>query len=285
MTTALRFGPPPTSTFDVTPSEDEIAAYKEQGFLVVERLTTDEELAWLTKIFDAVFEDEAFVFEPGLEPDQEGPPQLQQTIGPELRFPELLGTTYHRNAKTYASALMGVPAERLTTWGHMIRKPALKSRPAPWHQDEAYWEPELDYDAIAAWLPLHDVSIERGCMQFIPGSHLGDVHVHRHVGDPKANLLLAEDVDDSTAVPCPLKAGGATFHHPRTLHYTAPNTTGLPRLAYPIEWQVRPTWRSDVADRPWVYAHREAAGGGAPQFFISDGRIEPLGSPTGGDAA
>jgi ectoine hydroxylase-related dioxygenase (phytanoyl-CoA dioxygenase family) len=272
-----RFGPPPATTFDVAPSEDELAAYKENGFLVVERLTTDEELAWLTRIFDAVFEDGSAVFEPGVEIDQVGGPQILQTIGPELRFPELLQTTYHRNAKTYAAALMGVPAEQLSTWGHMILKPPLKSRAAPWHQDEAYWEPELDYNAIAAWLPLHDVSVERGCMQFIPGSHLGDVHLHHHIGDPKANLLIAEDVDASRAVPCPLPAGGATFHHPRTLHYTAPNTTELPRLAYPIEWQVAPTRRAEPADRPWVYAGRAATGAGTPTFWISDGKILPVG--------
>jgi ectoine hydroxylase-related dioxygenase (phytanoyl-CoA dioxygenase family) len=275
--TELRFGPAPATTFDVSPTEDEIAEYKEKGFLVVDRLTTDEELDWLTTIFDAVFEDRSVVFEPGLEEGQVGGPLLLQTIGPELRFPELLATTYHRNAKRYAAALMGVPAELLSTWGHMILKPPLRSREAPWHQDEAYWEPELDYNAIAAWLPLHDVSVERGCMQFIPGSHLGDVHMHRHIGDPKANLLLAEDVDATTAVPCPLAAGGATFHHPRTLHYTAPNTTALPRLAYPIEWQVAPTPRQGVADRPWVYAHREAAGTGSPTFYISDGKILPVG--------
>ena len=39
----------------------------------------------------------------------------------------------------------------------------------------------------------------------------------------------------SAAAACPLSAGGATFHHPRTLHYTAPNTTDVPRLAYPID--------------------------------------------------
>ena len=45
---------------------------------------------------------------------------------------------------------------------------------------------------------------------------------------------LAEDFDTSSAVACPLPrpAGGATFHLNRTLHFSRPNTTDVPRRAY-----------------------------------------------------
>src|SRR5207244_8664662 len=151
----LRFGPPPESTFTVHPSAEEVDFYNQNGYLVVERLTTDDEVEWLTRIFEAVFDEPGnATFSPGAEPGETGPPLLLQSMFPELRFPELLRSTYHRNAKRYASALMGLPEDELTTWGHMIRKPPLRSRAAPWHQDEAYWQPELDYNAIGTWLPL-----------------------------------------------------------------------------------------------------------------------------------
>jgi hypothetical protein len=272
----LRFGPPPGRTFEVSPSPREVESFRENGFLAVDRLTTDEELEWLTTIFETVFDEpNASTFNPGANPGDTGPALLTQSMFPELRFPELLDSTYLRNARKYASALLGLPEESLTTWGHMIRKPPLRSLAAPWHQDEAYWEPELDYNAIAAWLPLHDVTVERGCMQFIPGSHKGDVLMHEHVGDPRGNLLVAKEADASSAVACPLTAGGATFHHPRTLHYTAPNTTDLPRLAYPVEFQVHPTRRTSPADRPWVYVFRDAVGSGGPGMYIADGKVLP----------
>lgn len=271
----LRFGPPPTSTFNVIPTDEQVAFYRDNGYLVVERITTDAELEWLTKVFEAIFDDPTATFNPGADPAHDGPSLLSQSMFPELRFPEVMQSTYHRNARRFASALMGLPADELTMWGHMIRKPPARSLAAPWHQDEAYWEPELDYNAIGAWLPLHDVTVERGCMQFIPGSHKGDVLMHRHLGDPKGNLLLADGVDEAKAVACPLPAGGCTFHHPRTLHYTAPNTTDEPRLAYPIEFQVHPTRRTDPADRPWVYAFREAAGSGSPSIYVADGKVVP----------
>lgn len=45
MATALRFGPPPAIALEVTPSADEVAHFAENGFLVVDRLTTGREFA------------------------------------------------------------------------------------------------------------------------------------------------------------------------------------------------------------------------------------------------
>jgi hypothetical protein len=272
-----RFGSPPASDLDVRPTQDDVDFFEENGFLVVPQITTQDELDWLTEIALAVLDDNAGtpVFEPGYEKGQELPPQIQQSIGPELLIPELLETTFRRNAMLFAAALLGEPEEKLTTWGHVLRKPAGSNRPAPWHQDQAYWQPELDYHALGSWLPLHEVSVERGCMQFIPGSHKGPLLHHGFSGDPAGNLLIVDDIEDAKAVPCPLPAGGATFHHHLTLHYTAPNTTDLDRIAFPMEFQVLP-WRREVpVHTPWVDTHREAIGApvGGPLTALADGKI------------
>lgn len=269
-----RVGPPPPSTFEVHPTADDVAFFADNGFLVVERLTTDEELEWLTEVFEIVMAEGGRVFEPGRARGDVGPSRLDQSIAPEIEFPELLATTYRRNGLHFAAALLDVSEADLVTWGHMIRKPARRSRAAPWHQDEAYWQPELDYHAVGAWLPLHDVTVERGAMQFIPGSHKGPLLPHDHVGDPIGNLLVAPDADATAAVACPLPAGGATFHHHRTLHYTAPNTTDRPRLAYPMEFQLPPRRRAEPRSTPWVDAFRQASGqGSGPPMYIADGKI------------
>jgi hypothetical protein len=259
--------------FDVYPTADDVAFFTENGFLVVERLTTDEELAHFTEIFEKVM-NSGRAFEPGREPGDDGPSQLDQMIAPEIEFPELLDSTYRRNGLRFAAALLRVPESELVTWSHMIRKPARRSRIAPWHQDEAYWLPELDYHAVGAWLPLHAVTVERGAMQFIPGSHKGPLLPHEHLGDPIGNLLVAPDVDASAAVACPLPAGGATFHHHRTLHFTAANTTDQARLAFPMEFQVRPRLRTEPRSTPWVDVFRAATGeSGGPPIYIADGQI------------
>jgi ectoine hydroxylase-related dioxygenase (phytanoyl-CoA dioxygenase family) len=267
----FRFGPPPTSALDVEPTDDQVAFFKENGFLAVDRLTTDEEIDWLVPIFDAAFEEvDAGEVEPG------GSPKVAyQSMVPELRFPELLDTTFSRNARRYAARLLEVDESQLSGWGHMIRKPVGNSRLAPWHQDEAYWEPELRYPAaLGAWLPLHAVTVAMGCMQFIPGSHKRGVLDHVfYDGDPLHNLLEAVDVDTSKAVACPLPKGGATFHHKRTLHFTEPNTTDEMRRAYPIEFQLAPEVRDEPRQWSWVDAHRAAAGRGPIPVVIADGKV------------
>ena len=274
-----RFGSPPPSDLDVHPTKDDVDFFEENGFLVVPQITTQEELDWLLDVSLAVLDDNAGtgVFEPGREKGQELPPQIQQSIGPEMRIPELLETTFRRNAMHFAAALLNEPEEKLTTWGHMLRKPAHSNRAAPWHQDQAYWRPELDYHALGCWLPLHEVSVERGCMQFIPGSHKGPLRHHGFSGDPAGNLLIVDDVDAATAVPCPLPAGGATFHHHLTLHYTAPNTTDLDRIAAPMEFQVMPWRREEPVNWPWIETYREVIGGDlGPTAVLADGRFVPI---------
>jgi len=171
----MMFGPPPATPFALTPSADEVAFFRENGFLVVERLTTDEEIDWLRRIYDHIF-DPANTGKPGGPVDRSGVMvpeargKLQQSFFPEVQFPEILQTNFVKNARRYAAALLDQPLAQLTAWGHLIKK-SPGGRAASWHQDHAYWQPEFDYCALGVWMPMHDVPIEMGAMQFIPGSH------------------------------------------------------------------------------------------------------------------
>jgi ectoine hydroxylase-related dioxygenase (phytanoyl-CoA dioxygenase family) len=64
--------------------------------------------------------------------------------------------------------------------------------------------------------------------------------------------------DTSAGVPVPLKAGGMTFHHCRTLHYAGPNLTNGMRRAWANEYQTAPVRRAAPANRPWVDAGKKA---------------------------
>jgi len=274
--TRSRFGPPPETSFDLTPTRDEVEFFRDNGFLVVERLTTDEEIAWIRQIFEFIFSPEQ-ADAPSAPVDRSGDsPGHANSIGqaffPEIRFPELLETTHRRNALRYAAALLDVEPEKLSSWGHMIRKTA-GGCAVSWHQDHAYWEPELDYHALGVWLPMHDVPVEMGCMQFIRGSHKQGLLPHRHEEDPAANLLtVIDEVDLDRAVACPLRAGGATFHHYETLHHTAANTTDRDRLAFPMEFQCAPVRRAVPEKMPWV-DERRAVVGTPPLVYVADGKF------------
>lgn len=273
-------GPPPSVPCDVAPSPEDVDFYRANGFLVVDRITSDQEIDWLAAIYDFLFgpDNDDRLVRPvdrsGVR-DASKAGTITQTFHPEFRIPAILETTYVRNAKRFASALLGVDAGALSVWTHMIRK-APGAPEVPPHQDQAFWPPAYDYGSVAAWLPMHDVDVEMGAMQFLPGSHLHDVLPHRHYDDPMERLLTVDaPVDAAAFVPCPLRKGGCTFHDPSTVHQTGVNTTDRPRLAFPLTVQTTPARRAVERDMPWqdVYV---AAGGQKQTMYVADGKVVPL---------
>ena len=256
----------PAVSLEVSFSEAEVAAFEAQGYTSIARITTDEEVAWLREIYDWLFEDKRRALKGArfdlVRPyESQGEDRLPQVLAPEQRLPALTTTAFWRNGRKLAAQLLRLGPERLEGWGHMIRKPPKIGEMLPWHQDEAYWEPSMVYRALGCWMPLDDATIENGCMSFIPGSHTSEVRAHRHVGDdPAVHALFTtpDEADIARAIPVPAPAGGAVFHHSRTLHASGPNTTDRVRRAYANEWQLTPQKAETTPDRPW-FTEFEAA--------------------------
>ena len=163
--------------------------------------------------------------------------------------------------QTIATQLLGVEADLVRTWGHMILKPPEVGGELPWHQDEAYWDTGFRYRALGCWMPLDPATIESGCMHFLPGSHQSEIREHRHINDdPEVHGLITDGVDDSTAIAVPVEPGGATFHHCRTLHRSTPNVSDHVRRAWANELQLAPAplEPDERPDRPWVRDGQEA---------------------------
>ena len=160
------FGPPPPRTLDVSPQASDAAFFREHGYLAVERITTDAELRWLRDVFDSV----VLESETSGHATDGGETGFQQYAFPEIAFSSLLDTTFRHNARRFAAALLGTTEDELVAWGQFLWKRAGDGKITPWHQDEAYWDPERTYKAVAAWLPLHDCPVERSCLHFLPGS-------------------------------------------------------------------------------------------------------------------
>lgn len=261
----MSIGPPPTTDFHVEITDDQVASFEEHGHLTIERITTDEEVAWLRAAYDTFeseprsgFPDTLFdVARPYGSTDE---PDLGQLLFPERRIDGVHDTAMWRNGRRIASRLLGVDEDVIESWGHLIFKPPRHGGETPWHQDEAYWEVHLAYHAVASWVALDDTDVDNGCLWFVPGSHRDGVRPHRHLDDdPSVHILeLVEPADTSTAVAVPLQAGGASFHHPRTLHHARPNTTDRPRRSWATEFQTAPVALDRPADRPWVPAGHQA---------------------------
>ena len=239
----------------VTVSDEQVAAFRENGYLVFESFTTQDEVAKLLEIYDRLFEAQAGR-EEGNQYDLAGtdeddrPARLPQIVNPINYAPELQEILFRANATVVGKRLLGPEAE--FQGEHAIMKPPEIGAATPWHQDEAYWKGELEYNSLSIWLALQDTTIDNGCMQFIPGSHKQDVLPHHSIGhDPRIHGLEVDEVDPSWAVACPVPAGGATVHHCRTLHYTGPNRTDATRRAYIHTWSAPYKKRAVGRDFYW----------------------------------
>lgn len=217
-------------------TEQQIARYHREGFMALDQVTTSADVDYLRGILHELFSRHRELpadaaVELGSSKDLSGPAVIPQIIAPEKLKPELLDSLYYQNAFAISKQILGDECKLLG--GHAIYKPPHNQKETPWHQDQAYWAPGTTAFTVNFWMPLLDAPIEAGCMHFVPRSHLGDLLPHHPAGnDPNMHTLETDHVDPSKAVPCPLKAGGATLHALKTLHYTGPNNSDNPRPAY-----------------------------------------------------
>lgn len=240
-------------TVELTP--EQIAFYHREGYLALDAITTQAEVAWLREIYDRLFAARAGR-EEGNQFDLAGTDEdgteavLPQILSPSRYAPELNEGLFRVNALHVARQLLGPNVE--ARGEHAIFKPARVGAATPWHQDEAYWNPSVDYNSFSLWIPLQEATLENGCMQFIPRSQHWDVLPHHTIGnDPRVHGLEVDEADTSNAAACPLPPGGCTIYHNRTLHYTGPNHSEIPRRALILGFGLPATPRSEPRSFYW----------------------------------
>jgi ectoine hydroxylase-related dioxygenase (phytanoyl-CoA dioxygenase family) len=236
------------------PSE-QVEFYHDFGYLAIQNIMPIDEVEWMREIYDRLFAEKAG-WDVGDQFDLAGTDadgivaSLPQILSPAKYAPELANSQLWVNAAHVVKQLLGEEASFGD--GHMIFKPARFGAETPWHQDEAYWDPDLDYTSLSIWVPLQEATVENGCMWFVPGSQNLEVLPHQSIGgDVRIHALEVLRADVSQAIACPLPPGGATFHSSRTLHFTGANRSEIPRRAYILGGGLPATPRSDGRRFPW----------------------------------
>ena len=218
-------------------TSEQVASFHRQGFLSTRAIISIEEVEKMREIYDTLFEtqtgrEKGDHFDLGGTDEENQPIKLQQMLNPSQYAPELESFKCRTHTLRMAKQLLGNEAG--FRGDHAIMKPPGFGAATPWHQDEAYWDPSIEYHELSVWIPLQDATLENGCLQFIPGSHQLEVLPHQPINnDPRVHgLEVSIPIETERAVSCPIPVGGATFHLSRTLHYAGPNTTPEPRRAY-----------------------------------------------------
>jgi phytanoyl-CoA hydroxylase len=210
--------------------QEQIDYYNEQGYLGVENVLSEEELAELRSVTDSFVEKSrevtehtaAFDLEPGHTPEN---PKLRRLKSPILQHEVYRKTLHHEKILEIVSQLIGYA---LRSNGNKLnmKQPGYGS-PVEWHQDWSFY-PHTNDDLLAVGVVLDDMTEDNGPLLVIPGSHKGPIYDH-HLDGHFCGAVTDSTFSDKAAVPVMVKAGGITIHHVRMLHGSVANTSDHPR--------------------------------------------------------
>ena len=113
-------------------------------------------------------------------------------------------------------------------------KPARHGGVVAWHQDYSYWTRTTPLAHLTCWAGLDDSTLENGCVHYVPGSHRWpDLPATGLAGDMNSIMsVLGDELREKfRPVAIELRAGEASFHHPRMLHGSYENRSDRPRRA------------------------------------------------------
>lgn len=115
-------------------------------------------------------------------------------------------------------------------------KDAKDNRYVSWHDDSAYFGLEPT-EAVTTWTGFTESTVENGCLQVIPKSHLESADKHQHVETYDKNNLLSrgqtiQGVDESKAVLMTMGAGEFEVHHIRLVHGSKGNLSDDRRIGF-----------------------------------------------------
>jgi len=217
-----------------TVTREQIKAFNEHGFVVIEDLIDAEHVQRYRELYDQ------FIFgaidagrnrsDLGGHTDRsrDDVENVTQIMWPSDFVPGLLEGVYHQRALSVARQLLG--DDMAFDFDMLIDKAPHTNTPTPWHQDASYWIDLSDTRAASCWLALDEATIDNGCMWFIPGSHRLPLRPHHPAGAGGGALQC--DALEEEAIAVPLRPGSCTFHAGGTLHYSRGNTTDTRRRAF-----------------------------------------------------
>lgn len=119
--------------------------------------------------------------------------------------------------------------------------PGVAAGAVPWHQDRSYWPDANSNPVITVWIPLVDSTHENGCLHVWPRTHRTRVlkyHHELHTGTGYIEI----DADQMSqlkreAIALPVPAGSAILFNDRNIHSSTPNNSDHVRWSVDLRYQ------------------------------------------------
>ncbi len=208
--------------------------YMENGYLLFERVLSDEWLDKLRAATDEMIDESRAITESDakwdLEPGHTGDaPRLRRLSSPN---------DHHETYWAYASEspVADIVADLVgpdVKFHHskLNFKWAQGGEEVKWHQDIQFW-PHTNYSPCTVGTYLYDCGLEQGPLMVLPGAHDGPLYDQYNAAGDWIGCLNTEDaekLDVSKAVSLEGPAGSLTIHNCRMPHSSKPNTSDLGR--------------------------------------------------------
>ena len=225
-------------------SDKQVEDYRENGFVVVEKVLPADLLAEVRHTTDEIVacaqglasHDEVYDLEDSHTPEAPRVRRIKRPHNVHPLYRELAG---NRRVLAIVTKLLG-PNVRHQGGILNMKSPGFGA-PIEWHQDWVFY-PHTNDDLLVAGLFLDDVTPENGAVLFVPGSHRGPLYDHHAEGRFCGAIGPEEGDFDTTAVPALGRAGDMSVHHCRVVHASALNRSARPRRVLYYEFNAADAW-------------------------------------------
>lgn len=217
-----------TSTDLVTP--EHLAQFRDEGYFVLERALTDEQLELLRggaqysiDKLDAAM-DAAGTDTIGI--NHRGKRYFSNMIYQDR--PELRQFLFSDTMAEICRATLGENAYLF--WEQYVIKAGDPDTAFAWHQDSGYVHEDHE-PYLTCWIALDDVTEENGSVYLLPYSRSGIKSYIKHIQDPELNDLVCYFGSDP-GIPMTAPAGSIVVFSSVVIHRSGANTTDRHRRVY-----------------------------------------------------
>jgi phytanoyl-CoA hydroxylase len=215
-------------------SQTQINSYQENGFLVVEDFLNPEELKhWQSSVSIALEERKGLKIPGKVGNIDEGDGINEDSDYYTKVFDQSINLWQTNNAMKeimfdprigkMVSELSGADGVRIWHDQALIKRPW--ANPTSWHSDTPYWS-FSDRKALSIWVALDDVTLENGCLFFLPGTHKKTSFENPSIGkNMDAIFDFYPEFRTLKSQPVVIKAGSCSFHNGLTVHGAHANMT------------------------------------------------------------
>jgi ectoine hydroxylase-related dioxygenase (phytanoyl-CoA dioxygenase family) len=250
MNTALMDSPTTTPVI----SEEELAFFHSEGYLVVPDIFADHDLQPVIDEITSQLDDlaraavkagtlsrtyEEFDFDHRLAMINRETPEIAKAMwNTNVVLPSFFDLMRTPRLLDAVERLCGPEIIASSVYRLRPKVPSHTQSAVPWHQDSGYFEPYCDKGLVlTVWLPLVDATREKGCMWVLPRQHKTKVFKHRAAAGQPYLEIPPEALPAGDAVCCPVPKGGALLMTNLTPHASFENNTDMVRWSMDLRYQ------------------------------------------------